>query len=294
MPQKIRARKDALFSAGFLLPSFVLISVFSLIPIAMNCYYSFTKYNVMQKAQWVGLANYVRMLKDPVVRTSLLNTLLFTVITVPMQTLLSLVLAAVIAEFFHNKFGDFVKSALFVPVIASAVLIGTLFAILWSNKGAVNLIIQLFGGRAVNWLGGTQTSMISVCMACIWKNVGYFLVIYFAGIMDIPRPLYEAAQVDGATQFQRFIHITMPGLSKVTYLVVTLGTIWSFQVFDMVYTMTGGGPGYSTQTLVLTIYNTAFKEYNMGYASAIALLMFAFVMLVTGVQKLFLHGAKEG
>ncbi len=86
----------------------------------------------------------------------------------------------------------------------------------------------------------------------------------------------------------------MPGLSKVTYLVVTLGTIWSFQVFDMVYTMTGGGPGYSTQTLVLTIYNTAFKEYNMGYASAIALLMFAFVMLVTGVQKLFLHGAKEG
>lgn len=96
------------------------------------------------------------------------------------------------------------------------------------------------------------------------ENVGYFLVIYFAGIMDIPRSLYEAAEVDGANAFQRFFKITLPGLSSVTFLVVTLGTIWSFQVFDLVYTMTGGGPGTSTVTLVLTTYNAAFKEYNMA------------------------------
>ncbi|MEG2436435.1 MAG: sugar ABC transporter permease, partial [Ruthenibacterium sp.] len=122
--------------------------------------------------------------------------------------------------------------------------------------------------------------------------VGYFLVIYFAGIMDIPRSLYEAAEVDGATAVQKFFRITLPSLSSVTFLVVTLGTIWSFQVFDMVYTMTGGGPGLSTVTLVLTIYNTAFKEYNMGYASAIALLMFVFVLLISGGQKLLLRGGK--
>lgn len=93
----------------------------------------------------------------------------------------------------------------------------------------------------MNWLGGKLTSMLSVCIVSVWKNVGYFLVIYFAGIMDIPRSLYEAAEVDGANAFQRFFKITLPGLSSVTFLVVTLGTIWSFQVFDLVYTMTGGG-----------------------------------------------------
>lgn len=110
--------------------------------------------------------------------------------------------------------------------------------------------------------------------------------------MDVPRSLYEAAEVDGATAIQKFFRITLPSLSSVTFLVVTLGTIWSFQVFDMVYTMTGGGQGLSTVTLVLTIYNTAFKEYNMGYASAIALLMFVFVLLISGGQKLLLRGGK--
>ena len=194
--------------------------------------------------------------------------------TVPLQTAGSLVLAAVIAELFHNKFGNFVKSSLFVPVIASAILVGTLWFTLLSPRGVVNSIIHAFGLPSVNWLGGKLTSMLSVCIVSVWKNVGYFLVIYFAGIMDIPRSLYEAAEVDGANAFQRFFKITLPGLSSVTFLVVTLGTIWSFQVFDLVYTMTGGGPGTSTVTLVLTTYNAAFKEYNMGYASAVAMLMF--------------------
>ena len=204
-----------------------------------------------------------------------------------------LVLAAVIAELFHNKFGNFVKSSLFVPVIASAILVGTLWFTLLSPRGVVNSIIHAFGLPSVNWLGGKLTSMLSVCIVSVWKNVGYFLVIYFAGIMDIPRSLYEAAEVDGANAFQRFFKITLPGLSSVTFLVVTLGTIWSFQVFDLVYTMTGGGPGTSTVTLVLTTYNAAFKEYNMGYASAVAMLMFVFVLAVSGLQKLLLKGGED-
>ena len=121
--------------------------------------------------------------------------------------------------------------------------------------------------------------MLSVCIVSVWKNVGYFLVIYYAGIMDIPKELYEASKVDGANGIQCFFRITLPGLKNITYLVLTLGMIWSFQVFDLVYTMTGGGPGTSTITLVMTIYNAAFKEYNMGYASAVALLLFVFVLL---------------
>ena len=288
----INRRKEAAQGFLYILPSLVLILVFSVVPILMSLYFSFTKYNVLQPPQWTGLDNYIRLFRDPYVRASLKNTVVFTVITVPLQTAGSLVLAAVIAELFHNKFGNFVKSSLFVPVIASAILVGTLWFTLLSPRGVVNSIIHAFGLPSVNWLGGKLTSMLSVCIVSVWKNVGYFLVIYFAGIMDIPRSLYEAAEVDGANAFQRFFKITLPGLSSVTFLVVTLGTIWSFQVFDLVYTMTGG-PGTSTVTLVLTTYNAAFKEYNMGYASAVAMLMFVFVLAVSGLQKLLLKGGED-
>lgn len=289
----INRRKEAAQGFLYILPSLVLILVFSVVPILMSLYFSFTKYNVLQPPQWTGLDNYIRLFRDPYVRASLKNTVVFTVITVPLQTAGSLVLAAVIAELFHNKFGNFVKSSLFVPVIASAILVGTLWFTLLSPRGVVNSIINVFGLPSVNWLGGKLTSMLSVCIVSVWKNVGYFLVIYFAGIMDIPRSLYEAAEVDGANAFQRFFKITLPGLSSVTFLVVTLGTIWSFQVFDLVYTMTGGGAGTSTVTLVLTTYNAAFKEYNMGYASAVAMLMFVFVLAVSGLQKLLLKGGED-
>ena len=127
----------------------------------------------------------------------------------------------------------------------------------------------------------------------VWQMCGYYMIMFLAGLQTIPESLYEAAEVDGANAFQRFFKITLPGLSSVTFLVVTLGTIWSFQVFDLVYTMTGGGPGTSTVTLVLTTYNAAFKEYNMGYASAVAMLMFVFVLAVSGLQKLLLKGGED-
>ena len=290
-----KSNTEAIGALLYILPSLVLISVFSLIPICMNIGYSFSKYNIMQPPQWEGLANYSRMIKDPYVWASLKNTIVFTFVTVPLQTVLSLFLAALIAKKFKKRYGNFVKSALFIPVIASAVLVGTIWSILLSPSGALNSLIEFIGLPPVNWLGGKNTSLLSVCMATIWKNVGYFLVIFYAGIMDIPRSLYEAAEVDGATRSQQFFYITIPGLSSITYLVVTLGTIWSFQIFDMVYTMTGGGPGLSTVTLVLTIYNTAFREYSMGYASSIALLMFVFVILISLLQRIiFRSGNNEG
>ncbi|NBK21207.1 MAG: sugar ABC transporter permease [Spirochaetia bacterium] len=280
-----KKKGETIFALSYILPSFVLIMIFSFIPIAMDVVYSFTKYNVIQKPEFVGLANFMRMVQDPYVWASLRNTIAFTLFTVPVQTILALVVAAILADKFSNRFGNIVRSAMFIPVIASAVLVGTLWSMLLAPTGPVNFILEWFGIGAVNWLGGKTTSLLSVSMATIWKNVGYFLVIFYAGIMDIPRQLYEAAEVDGATKFQKFSYVTVPCLSRITYLVMTLGTIWSFQVFDMVYTMTGGGPGLSTQTLVLTIYNAAFKAYNMGYASAIALLMFVLVIAIQVLQK---------
>lgn len=288
-----RKQREALTGLAYIAPSFLLLTVFSLIPLVMNVYFSFTKYNVMQPAEFVGLKNYVRLLKDEAIWASLKNTVIFTAVTVPAQTCISLVVAAVIAHLFHNRFGDFIKSSFFIPVIASSILVGTLWAFLLGPSGTVNSILNMLGLKSINWLGGKSTSLLSICLASIWKNVGYFMVIYFAGIMNIPRSHYEAARVDGASPLQSFCYITLPGLSTVTFLVVTLGTIWSFQVFDLVYIMTGGGPGRSTVTLVLTIYNTAFKEYNMGYASAIALLMLVLVLLISAGQKI-LFKDKEG
>ena len=233
------------------------------------------------------------MLKDPYIGASFKNTVLFTLIIVPCQTVISLLLAAIIAANFKKTFGNFVRSALFIPVIASSVLVGTLWSLLLSSYGPINELLKIFGLPAVNWFGGKISSIIGISAATVWKHIGYFLVIFYAGILDIPASLYEAAKVDGANPIQTFFNITLPGLSKITYLIITLGTIWSFQIFDMVYTMTGGGPGLSTVTLVLTIYNTAFKEYNMGYASAIALLMFILVVVIQAVQKKLLAGGKD-
>jgi multiple sugar transport system permease protein len=260
----------------------------------MNLYFSFTKFNVIQPPEWTGMANFARLLKDVYIRYSLRNTIIYTLITVPIQTLSSLVLAAILAEGFRKKFGEFIKGALFIPVIASGVLVGTIWTLLYGSRGPFNIILNFFGLPSVNWLGGNVTALISVAITAIWKNIGYFLVIYYAGIMDIPASLHEAARVDGATGFQRFLYITIPGLRSITYLIITLGTIWSFQVFDLVYTMTSGGPGMSTVTLVLTTYRVAFKEYNMGYAAAIALLLFVLVLGVSRLQRIFIRDGSEG
>ena len=290
---KKNSRSDLWFCLLYILPSFILLMTFSIIPILMNVFLSFTSYNVIQRPQLVWFGNYLRMLKDPYISASFKNTVLFTLIIVPCQTVISLLLAAIIAANFKKTFGNFVRSALFIPVIASSVLVGTLWSLLLSSYGPINELLKILGLPTVNWFGGKISSIIGVSAATVWKHIGYFLVIFYAGILDIPASLYEAAKVDGANPIQTFFNITLPGLSKITYLIITLGTIWSFQIFDMVYTMTGGGPGLSTVTLVLTIYNTAFKEYNMGYASAIALLMFILVVIIQAVQKKLLAGGKD-
>jgi multiple sugar transport system permease protein len=289
-----RKMKEMISGYLYILPSFVLIMIFSVIPIFMTIFFSFTKYNVIQPPQFIGLDNYKYMMKDTFILASIKNTIVYTVMVVPIQTFLALIIAQIIADKFRNKFGQIVKSSLFIPVISSAILVGTLWSFLLStDSGMINAFLSVFGIPKVNWLGTTQTALLSVAMVSIWKNVGYFLVIYYAGIMDIPASLYEAADIDGANKMQCFRYITIPHLKPITFLVVTLGTIWSFQVFDIVYVMTAGGPGKSTVTLVLTIYRAAFKQYNMGYASATATLLLAIIMVITMLQKLLFREKKE-
>lgn len=278
----------------YILPSFILILLFSIIPLFMTLYFSFTKYNVINAPEWIGFKNYTALFQDSFFKASVKNTIVYTLLVVPLQTLLSLFLADIIAKQFRNRFGTFIRMVLFIPVISSMILVGMVWKFLLStDNGIVNMILMFLRLPRINWLGTQNTAMISICMTSIWKNVGYFLVIYYAGIMEIPLSYYESAKVDGASRWQEFFYITLPSIKPITYLVVTLGTIWSFQVFDLVYSMTGGGPGRSTLTLVLIIYQYAFKQYKMGYACAVSFVLFLLVLLVSAMQKIAFRERQE-
>lgn len=288
-----RKKKEALQGIIYVLPSFILIMAFCIIPIFMSGYFSFTSYNIMTPPKFVGLENYEKVFQDGYVADAAKNTLLYVLMTVPAQTILSLVFAAFLAYKMQNKTGGFLRSVMFIPVIASAVTAGTICRIILNTEGGLlNNILNFFHLDSVNWLGSTKTALISICIVAVWKNVGYFLVIYYAGIMGISKDLYEAAKVDGATSIQQFFKITLPMLKPITYLVVTLGIIWSFQVFDLAYLMTGGGPGRATVTLVMGIYNAAFKQYKMGYACAMAMLLLLIVVIINVIENLFFKERK--
>lgn len=292
---KRKSLRDMMWAYIFILPSFVLLVIFHLIPIWMTFRYSLSSYNVIQAPIYIGAENYRKLWKDPFVISSLWNTGIYTLIVVPMQTILSMLIAYLLSRKFNNKLGNFVRSAMFIPVITSMILTSAVWRLLLSGnaEGVVNSVIGFFGIAPVNWLGKSWPALIAVCIIAVWKNTGYFLVIFYAGMMDIPVSLYEAATVDGAGGISQFFYITLPSLKPVVYLVVTLGTIWSFQVFDLVYTLTGGGPGRATTTLVLSIYNSAFKDYKMGYASAISVILLFIVLSVSLLQKAAFRGEQE-
>lgn len=270
----------------FVLPSFAILLVVMIIPIAMSMYFSMTRYSVLGSPTWTGAENYAKLLDDDLFVASLRNTVVYTLISVPLQTIIALLLADLLAKRFRNRFGAFARSALFIPVMSSMVVVAVVWrTILGTNDGAVNLFLQAIGLERVNFLGDPTLALWVVGLVTVWKNIGYFLVIYYAGIMEVPGELYEASALDGAGRTAQLWHVTVPALRPVTLLVVILGTIWSFQVFDLVYVMTGGGPGGATTTIVMMIFQAGFQNFQMGYASAMAMILFALILVIAIVQR---------
>ena len=288
-------RKSGAVGWGFVLPSFLFVAAFSALPILGGAYYSFTRFNGFNAPEWIGLENYAALPRDGDFLRALQNTGIFALVIVPCEIVLALAIAAVLAEKYQNAFGRFVRGALFVPVLCSSALAGNIFYYVFSADGGslANTVLSWFGAARVNWLGSRGTALGVICLVNIWKNFGYYLVILYAGIMDVPRVLYEAAEIDGASKTQQFFHVTLPSLKSVVYIVVTLCTIASFQVFDIAYVMTGGGPGNGTTSLVLEIYSKAFKGYRFGYASAIGMVLFLLVIAVTLAQRKFFRERAE-
>ncbi len=282
-----RMRKQAAIGMGYILPSFILMLTFNIIPIFMSLYYSFTKYSMAKPPEWIGLENYQKLLTNKTLIAAVGNTVRYTLMTVPLQTVLALLIAAFIAEKLQNRYGSFLRSVIFVPVIISLIASASIWNLLYdANDGLINQLLVLLGAQKVNFLGGRDTALPSVAAVAVWKSTGYYMVIYYAGIMNVSQEVKEAAIVDGARPWQRFLYITLPILKPITYMVVTLGIIGSFQVFDLVYKMTGGGPGRATYTVAFMIYSYAFQDKRIGYASALAVMLLCVILLVHLVQTL--------
>ena len=283
-----RQKKQALYGTLYILPSFVLMAVFTFIPIFMTILFSFTKYNLSMPPEWIGLQNYQKLITNSYLHQALRNTVQYVAVTVPCQTFLALVLAAFLAGWMRNRLGGLLRSMMFIPVVASLVASATVWNVIYeSNGGLLNQLFELVGLDPFNWLGRKSTALNCVAVVAIWKNTGYFLVIFYAGIMNISVDINEAACVDGATPIQRFFYITLPILKPITYMVVTLGIIWSFQVFDLVYKMTAGGPGRATYTVAYLIYSYAFQDKRIGYACALAVCLLIVILLIHAVQDMF-------
>lgn len=281
-------RREELINFSFVLPSFLAMLCFSLIPMLISLYISLTDWNFAKGlGNWnfVGFDNFKALWTDSWFTASLKNTLVFTVVTVPVGLLLALLLAVLIDRFVREKLANVIRIAMYMPNICNIVATSAIWMMMFSSYGPFTQLMRTLGwSDPPRFLASYTWALPAVMLVSIWSSLGYRVFIYSAAIQVLPHDLYEAADIDGATGFQKFKSITVPLLAPTTFFLTITGIINSFKVFGTVNVMTGGGPGSSTYTLVYYIYKTAFSYYRMGYASAVAVVLFAILLVITIIQ----------
>lgn len=268
----------------FLLPNLVGFLIFTLIPIVCSMGLSFMEWDSANPMVFVGFENFKRLWTDDTFKISLWNTVYYSVFTVPLTMAAALGLAIILNQ--KMKGINIFRTIFFFPHVASLVAIAVVWNLLFHpTLGPVNNILRFLGiANPPGWTSSVDWAMPVIIIVSIWKSMGYYMILYLSGLQAIPRELYEAAKVDGANSFQRFKSITLPMLTPTTFFVSIMLTIACFKVFDLVSVMTNGGPGRATNVLVFNIYNTAFINYEFGYASAISMILFIIVLAITIVQ----------
>ncbi|MBD8067889.1 carbohydrate ABC transporter permease [Bacillus sp. PS06] len=275
--------KDSTWAFILLLPSILGFFVFVLFPVVASFLLSFTAWDLLTSIQWVGFENYINLFKDETFRKVLWNTLYFTVVTVPVGIIISLFLAVALNQ--KIRFIKFYRAAYFLPVISSMVAVAVIWQWIYNPEyGLLNFLLSLVGIDGPSWLSDTKWAMPAVMITSIWKGLGFNMLIFLAGIQGISESYYEAADIDGATWFKKFIFITVPLLRPTTFFVTVMAIIGSFQVFDAVFLLTQGGPARSTSVLVHYLYQNGFEYFQMGYASAMAYILFFLVLTFTLIQ----------
>jgi multiple sugar transport system permease protein len=281
-----RREHEGLAATLFLLPNLIGFLIFTAIPVGAAFVLAFYNYDLLLGASWAGLQNFREMFTtDEVFRAALFNTVYFTAVSVPLSVVLGLVTAMLVNQALRGIV--IFRSIFLLPYVTVTVALSLVWKWIYlPDIGLINSVLGVFGIDGPPWLTSGTWAMPALILMSVWKGFGYNMVIFLAGLQGIPDHLYDAAKVDGATAWRRFLNVTLPLLSPTTFFVVVISVISSFQVFDQALIMTNGGPGTATTTLVLYIYQTGFQSFEMGYAAAVALVLFAAIFVFTVVQFL--------
>ncbi|MGD8781089.1 MAG: sugar ABC transporter permease [Ignavibacteria bacterium] len=269
-------------------PYIIHFILFVAFPVIFSIVLTFHKWNIISPMEYTGLNNYIRLFKDKTFLQSIVNTLIFLVIHIPLQIIVALFLAEILNQ--KIKFRGFFRAAFFLPVIVSGVVVTILWQQLFGfDTGLLNRLLIKIGMGKVGWLTDPNVAMTSIAVMATWKNVGLYIVLFLVGLQTVPPHYYEAADLEGATKIQKFFKITLPMINPTIFMVVILSTIGGFSLFIEPYVMTGGGPLNSTISAVLYIYKQGFFYYHMGYSATLGLFFAVIIMGVVFIQKRFVE-----
>ncbi len=263
----------------FIFPALIGTFIFIIIPVICSFGLSFTKWDLLNPIQFVGFENYRNLFAEPLFYKILVNTIVFALSTSILGVIIPLVLACILNSKIRGS--EFYKTAYFLPFITPMIVIGIVWEWIFDpNIGILNHVLHLH----INWLYNTHFAMPALIIVSVWKLIGYNMIIFLSSLSSISQSMFEAAKIDGASPVQTFVNVTVPLLSPSIFFVVIITAISSFQIFDLIYLMTEGGPLDSTNVLVYAIYKNAFEYFNVGKASAIAYVLFVIILLLTVIQ----------
>jgi multiple sugar transport system permease protein len=280
----------------FMMPAILVLLTFVILPIVWAVFLSLQKVQLLGgiKYEFIGFRNFTRLVEDERVWIALKNTVEYVAIVVPMQTILALVLAVTLNSGIRGK--NWWRILYFLPTVTSSAVLTLIFMWIYNTDGLLNDFLAFVGLPTYNWLGDPAVALKGIMIMNIWSTAPFYMVIYLAALQDIPQSLYEAAELDGANDWQKFIHVTIPMLKPVTFFVVAMGIIGTFQLFDQSYIFSNGngGPNNATLTVVLLIYQAVFRNLQMGYGAAIAFLLATVIIIITLMQKRIFGGSEMG
>lgn len=280
--------KQSLTAASFLAPSLLGLILFSAVPVVFSMFISLTDWNYVNGiGNWnfVWFENFKKLWSDEWFRAALRNTFVYTVVTVPIGLFLAVVIAVLIDQFCAKKLAGMLRVTMYMPKICNIVASAAVWTMLYSTYGPFTQLMKALGWTdPPRFLASYTWALPAVMLMSIWQGLGYHVFLYSASLTSLPKDIYEAADLDGVNGIQRFFYITLPQLKPTTFFLTVTGIISSFKVFGSINVMTHGGPGSSTYTLVYYIYKSAFTYYEMGYASAVAMVLFAILLCVTLYQ----------
>jgi multiple sugar transport system permease protein len=281
-----RKNEDYVVGYLFLIPDIIGLLLFWVAPMAYAIYLSFYKWNLLGPKVFVGLDNYNHLLTDALWWKSLGITAEFIITYVPSLIGLALFFAILLTQ--KIPFRNLIRTIYFVPYAMSLIVVGVIWSYIFEPKfGAVNFLLTSIGLPKGQWLTSPSTALFVITFVALWKYVGYYMVIFIAGLQEIPQDYYEAGKIDGANTWAAFRYITLPSLRPVFLFVLTICTISAFEMFDLVYIMTHGGPDRSTYITMMYIYEKAFKFFDFGYASSMSFILFLLIFVITMIQFRF-------